>query len=134
MARPRIYSDTWVSLVEKYIENKAERDELPTQSEVANMVLGCDEDTLTNYVQEKDESGQPKYPEFFGAVKKLRGLQKHMLLKKGLNKEWNAGMARFILCNNHKMYTKQEFQVVNQKRREPIEFYVVKPDDLPEEI
>lgn len=105
MARPYIYQENWPELVHKYVNNKIEMQKLPTQAELAYSVLFCDEDTITNYIHEKDGADNPKYLDFYKAIGKLKAVQKHMLIEKGLEKTWHFGVVNMLLTYNHDMNT-----------------------------
>jgi hypothetical protein len=103
MARPYIYQENWPTSVNEYVDSKINQQKIPTQAELAYTVLYCDEDTITNYIHEKDESNNPLYLEFCKAIRRLKLVQKHMLIEKGLEKTWHFGVVNMLLASNHNM-------------------------------
>lgn len=75
--------------------------DIPFLEELA-LLLDVDEDTVTNWQNEKDEQGNRMYPEFFGACKKIMTLQKLRLRRASMEKQSAAGSI-FQLKTNHGM-------------------------------
>lgn len=96
----------WIEKANTYIEKCVNEDSLPTVSELASEYLECSERTVQRYMKSFYQEDNQELEEFCRTVERLMSLQKTMLIKKGLSKEWNAGIVRFLLTNNHAM-TKQ---------------------------
>lgn len=110
-------ADTDDRLVEKVDEYLANIDVirkthmiLPTVEGLARF-LKVDADTINNWAEKriKDEKGQRTkkrvFPKFFGAVKRLKNLQKELLINDGLygGRDVNSIMSIFLLKVNHNM-------------------------------
>lgn len=44
-----------------------------------------------------------QYTDFYKAISKLKAVQKHMLIEKGLEKVWHFGVVNMLLTYNHDM-------------------------------
>lgn len=94
MARPTDYKDEYVDFVLNYIDECQESKSIPYMEDIA-LQLNVDEDTITNWCKVHDQ--------FFGAIKKLKILQKKNLQQLGLSGKIRASMPIFLLKANHGM-------------------------------
>lgn len=121
--RPTKYDPSFIDELYKYIDSITEQRRttlaLPTIEGFAQY-LGIDADTIGNWAtaREKDEYGNKTnkrlHPEFFYAIRRLKTLQKEILVNDGLygGKKVNTAMTIFLLKANHGM--------VEANRTEPI--------------
>lgn len=119
--RPSKYQDSMIQKTMDYIDSCGrEATELPTMEGLA-LVLGVDTDSLNNWADAKDETGELVHPEFFGTIKELKDKQKNQLMNDGLygGKEINTPMAIFLLKANHGMM-ETEKQILAGEQESPI--------------
>ncbi len=102
IGRPTKYSKDFPQKVEKYIQEKLEKDKLPTIEELSYR-LGVNDDSVNEYSK--------KYPKFETCINGLKQVQSHMLQEKALLGEWKNTMAIFILKNNHKWTNKSDLKI-----------------------
>jgi len=93
VGRPTKYSLKTVKKAKKYLQNCITNDELPTLEKLA-LLLGVCSRTMFVWRDEHDE--------FLQTVEHLQNLQIDMLIQKGLNNEYSASMAIFLLKSIHK--------------------------------
>lgn len=93
--RPTKYDPSFVEKVEDYILSLNDT-EIPLKEDFAYRI-GVDDDTLDNWGK--------KYPEFFGALKRIMQRQKIQLINDGIygGKEVNPTITKLLLQNNHGM-------------------------------
>ena len=117
---PTKYDPSYVSKLDEYLETA----KFPCLEGFA-LFLGHDDTTLLNWANKrvKDENGDITnklvYPEFFAAIKKLKMLQKKMLMESGLFGQANAYMAKFLLEANHNMVIKSNLDVTTKGKELP---------------
>lgn len=103
--RPTKYNPQIVQKVDEYLASVGhEQAELPTIEGLAHY-LDVDTDTISTWVEARDEHGNLTHPEFSVAIKKVKERQKTQLINDGMygGKEVNAAMAIFLLKANHGM-------------------------------
>jgi hypothetical protein len=66
----------------------------------ATRELGVDVDTLLSW--------RDKYPDFNGAYRKAKGIQRDMIGAHAMSGGYHTGFAKFMLVNNHNMKDKSE--------------------------
>jgi len=93
VGRPTKYSPKIVKKANKYLLKCIENDELPTLEKLA-LLLGISSRTTFVWRDTHDE--------FMHAVEQIQNLQIDMLIQKGLNNEYSASMAIFLLKSIHK--------------------------------
>lgn len=81
--------------------------QLPTIAKFA-IDNNLDEDTITNWANATTKTGKPKYPEFFGAYKKLKSVQQNFLLVNGLTGLYKEKFSIFVAQNFTPMREKIE--------------------------
>lgn len=108
---PTKYDPTMVDRANEYIKNAVSTKKRLIGVEDFAIQLGVDDTTILNWANAKlkDEKGEltnkRKYPDFFAAIRKIKTLQKYILMNDGLygGKEVSAPMAIFLLKVNHGM-------------------------------
>ena len=85
---------------------------LPFFSEFAQLI-GVKSDTVRDWAEVRDEEGKLKYPEFSGAYKEAKEIQKRILIKNGLSGAWNPGYNIFVSKNLTDMTDQSEQKVTN---------------------
>lgn len=103
--QPTKYNETMIEKLKDYVKSCGrEATELPTVEGFAEYV-DVDPDTIGNWGE--------AFPEFFGAIKKLKAKQKNQLINDGLygGKEVNQAMAIFLLKANHGMVETSRMEV-----------------------
>jgi len=93
VGRPTKYSPKIVKKANKYLQNCIVNDELPTLEKLA-LLLGVSSRTIFVWRDTHDK--------FMQTVDHLQNLQIDMLIQKGLNNEYSASMAIFLLKSIHK--------------------------------
>ncbi len=125
--RPSKYDPSFVEEIDKYLETTGrEQTKLPTIYGFA-IWLGVDTDTLNNWANAKvkdadgNNTDELLYPEFFGALKRLKDLQAEQLVNDGIygGKEVNATIVKLLLQNNHGMKERVD-QTTNDKDTSPV--------------
>lgn len=110
--RPTKYTSDMVERIDDYLAKiTAIAHDVPFIEDVS-LMFGIDEDTVTEWAKEK--------PEFSGAIKRLKDLQKKRLQSLGLNSRVNTTMAIFLLKANHGFVDVQR-QEITGKNGDPIE-------------
>lgn len=99
MGRPTLYKAEMDKKVADYYTEKLKKRELPIVEEVA-LLLDVDIDTLESWVNGKTLVASD---EFIGTIKKIKTLQKIILMTTGLGGNVNTAMAIFLLKANHNM-------------------------------
>lgn len=115
IGRPTKYSIKILKKTTQYIDSFLRKEEIIDGEKVVNpllnqipyleelaLELNVDEDTINRWRKAKYKSGKHKYEEFYGAIKKLKTIQKLRLLKATFNKSTATGSI-FQLKVNHKM-------------------------------
>ena len=105
MGRPTKYDNLILQKAERFFQyylakDYDSEDSVPFLEELA-LVLQVDTDTIYNWCKTTTNNNEPKYPEFFGTIKKLKMLQKLRLQQRCLSR-WNPKGAIFLLRINHK--------------------------------
>ncbi|MEM3077607.1 MAG: hypothetical protein QXW38_08340 [Candidatus Nitrosotenuis sp.] len=90
--RPTKYRPEFVKSTIDYLQKCLDTNKTPYIEHLA-WLLGVDDTTLLNWAN--------KYPEFFASIKKLKTLQKYLLMDKGLREKVNPPMAMFLLKSVH---------------------------------
>lgn len=94
--RPSKYDNARVNTcATKYINSCKKKHEIPTFEQLSG-ILKVGTRTLSDWEQE--------YPEFLLTMDILRGVQKDMLIRNGLNGKFNSRFAMFLLKANHKLH------------------------------
>ena len=93
--RPTKYRDKYVQTMEDYFNREPFTEEhtkkgvirvpcsFPMFSGFAAMI-GVDNDTIINWTKYKNQDGSLKHPDFFGAYKRAKDCQEHILINNGL--------------------------------------------------
>lgn len=100
--RPCEYKPEYVQKVLDYLETCGrEQTRLPKRVDIA-LMLDCDEDTLNNWANAKNEDGSLKRPEFFGALTRVDMSQKAQLMDDGTygGREVNPQIVKLLLGNH----------------------------------
>lgn len=116
--QPTKYNETIVGKLQQYVSSCGrEATELPTIEGFANYI-DVDADTIGNWGD--------AFPEFFGAIKKLKDKQKNQLINDGLygGKEVNQAMAIFLLKANHGMVETSRMEVTGENGG-PIQYKII---------
>jgi hypothetical protein len=95
--RPTLYREIFVNKVDEYLNNTGDgTGKLPTFQGFA-LYIGVSCDSLERWSKE--------YPEFCGALEKLKNKQAEQLINDGIygGKEVNATIVKLLLQNNHGM-------------------------------
>lgn len=110
--RPTKYNPKYVDEVDKYIKNLNDT-EVPLKEDFAYRI-GVDDDTLDNWGK--------KYPEFFGALKRIMQKQKIQLINDGIygGKEVNPTITKLLLQNNHGMKERTDTTTNDKELPTPI--------------
>lgn len=101
MGRPSKYNEELQDKADAYLEDQFYTHQEPVPSIAGLAVhLGICRDTVAEWAKDK--------PEFSGTVRKMLAMQQLGLQSGGLKKEYDAGMARFMLAANHGMSDKAQ--------------------------
>ena len=101
VGRPSKYCPEIVEAATAYLEQfEEETDEVPSVVGLA-LRLEVSADTLYNWAKDSSK------PEFFGIVQRVLDLQHNILLKNGLNGQYNSSIAKLMLTK-HGYSDKQE--------------------------
>lgn len=95
--RPSKYQESFIKEVDNYLETTGkEQTTLPTLQGFA-LYIGCSLDAIDDW--------KKLYPEFSGALEKLKNKQAEQLINDGIygGKEVNATIVKLLLQNNHGM-------------------------------
>lgn len=133
--RPVKYDPKYVQEVDKYLAKCSSNKKLLPTLEGFSLSINVDHDTIVNWANKKakivdatgnvikDKKGNDRIglvrPDFFGAIKRIKQVQKDKLITDGLygGKEVNSTMAIFLLKVNHGMIetSRQELTGKNGK-------------------
>lgn len=122
--RPTKYDPKFVEEVNNYLDSiKNNHKSLPTIEGFAEYI-GVDHDTVNLWARKKlkDEQGnitkKLARPEFYGAIKRIKNLQKQKLIDDGLygGKDVNSIMAIFLLKVNHGMIETNHTDVTTKNK------------------
>lgn len=121
--RPTKYSEEMLIKANTYLSDcRAGKVIFPFIEELA-LILDVDEDTVANWCKAKNEYGEPRFPEFFGAIKKLKTLQKLRLMQRILGR-YNPSGGIFLLKALHGM-VEEERRIIANKVNEPLVIEIV---------
>jgi len=98
VARPTKYDKKLQEKADKYIENCRKKEQLATIEDLS-VYLDINPDTAHEWKKIHDA--------FSETCKRIKGLQKSYLMKKGLSGDWVASMAIFLLKANHGLVDRQ---------------------------
>jgi hypothetical protein len=116
--QPTKYDESIIGKLQEYVKTCGrEATELPTIEGFAAYV-DVDPDTIGNWGD--------AFPEFFGAIKKMKARQKNQLINDGLygGKEVNQAMAIFLLKANHGMVETSRMEVSGENGG-PIQYKII---------
>lgn len=99
--RPTKYTPDMVKWVEDYVKKCQTSRTMPYLEDVC-MELDFDEDMIHRWAK--------RYPDFSGAIKQLKLLQKKYLAASGMTKQVSTPMAIFLLKANHGMIETERIQ------------------------
>lgn len=122
--RPTKYSEEMLIKANTYLsDSRAGKVIIPFIEELA-LILDVDEDTVNNWCKAKDEFGEPRFPEFFGAIKKLKTLQKLRLMQRILGR-YNPTGGIFLLKTLHGMIEEEKRIKLQKSEPQRIEIVIV---------
>ena len=70
--------------------------------------IGVNRHTLKNWVDAKDENGNPRYPRFCQAYNYAKQMQLSICKENAMTKVYDSNFAKFVLINEHGMKEQQE--------------------------
>jgi len=125
VGRPTKYNPLFINKVDEYIETTGkEQTALPSYQGFA-LYIDCSLDAM--------ESWRKLYPEFNGALNRLKNKQAEQLINDGIygGKEVNATIVKLLLQNNHGMKERQDLTTDGKELKGFIEVNYGKKDDQP---
>lgn len=123
--RPTLYKPEMDRVVLEYYEKSKKDKTMPFIEEIA-LELDIDIDTLEVWVNGKNPAVSDQ---FIGTIKKVRTLQRKMLMSMGLGSVLNTAMSIFLLKANHNLKETSR-QEITGKDGQPIEGVVSSPEQL----
>jgi len=76
--------------------------------------IGVDDDTLERWANDTDDAGELKHPDFCGAYKKAKKLQKNFLIRNGMQGFYSGAFPIFVAKNVTDMKDKQDLDIAGE--------------------
>lgn len=110
--RPTDYSDKKLGIAKKYLKDCIDTFDIPYIEQLA-IFLDVNDETILEW--------EKRYDEFSATIKKLRSVQKFMLMKGSIESKYNPASAIFQLKVNHGMIeTSKQDITSNGKELNPV--------------